>query len=206
MNTRTETPYSVEAEPGYRKALEHALELLPLPDPYTLHTVQLRKQNRTDVWLFRYHKQRGIHNKLGGEHFSFVVEKDSHAMLGFTWKDQTLCSGPLPTPEETKAYSEAWFNRIEPGLSERMQNLWIDRHDETVTIADGPNKQAEYVIPGMKYKCYCRESDDYAWVVVGTGGRIITFEQGIRWRNGRETEMWLHDGWLREFGGDGGNG
>jgi len=205
MNTRADA-HNVEAESGYQEALDHAAALLPLPENYILQTVQLRKQNTAEVWLFRYGKINGVHNGLGGEHFSFVVEKDTHTILGFTWMDQSLRSGSLPTPEETKAFAEALFNRIEPGMSGRLQNLWIDRHDEEITITDELNKQAKCIVPGMKYKCYCRESNSYAWVIVGTGGRIVAFEQGIEWRNGRVTEKWLHDSWLRRFvGGDGGD-
>lgn len=202
--------HSAEEAPGYQEALDHAISLLPLPDNYMLQTVQLQKQNTAGVWLFRYVKMSGINSGLGGEHFSFVVEKGTHAILGFTWMDQRLRSGSLPNPEETKAIAEALFNRIEPGMSGRLHNLWIDRHDEEITITDELNKQAKCIIPGMKYKCYCRESNNYAWVIVGTGGRIVAFEQGIKWRNGRVTEKWLHDSWLQRFvGGDGddeGNG
>ncbi|MGC5327723.1 YcdB/YcdC domain-containing protein [Brevibacillus sp. SYSU BS000544] len=185
----------------YSNALEWVFELLTVPDEYTLVTVQSQKQNRTDVWVFRFEKRSGENNGLGGEHFSVVVEKNNYNLLGFTWMDQRLTEGKLPSKEETTAIARAFLEKVEPGMFEKLQNLWIDRHDEVISLTGTGNIDKRTVtVSGMKYKCYLNEKDDYAWVIVGPGGRVITFEQGIVWNNGRVTEKWLHDSWLKPMG------
>ncbi|MDQ0193559.1 hypothetical protein [Paenibacillus wynnii] len=183
-------------EEAYSEALKKALQLLTVPEGYTLKNVQSQKQNADDVWVFRYEKDSGENNDLGGEHFSFVVTKNSYKLLGFTWMDKSLSEGELPTKEDTKEISKDILDKVEPGLYEKLDNLWIDQHVETITIKNGA-KQKNVTISGIKYKCYLKENDDYAWVIVGANGKVITFEQGIKWVNGRVTEKWLHDSWLK---------
>ncbi|MFC0213487.1 hypothetical protein ACFFK0_13645 [Paenibacillus chartarius] len=184
----------------YSQALEHALRLLPIPEGYTLRHARPRKQNGAGVWVFRYEKSSEDNLGWGGEHYSFVVAMDAPAILGFTWMDRRFTAGALPSPEMTREAARDFLNKLEPGLFDRLQNLWIDRHDETIRIHDGLSQAgASLVISGMKYKCYRQEHDDYAWVIVGPDGQVITFEQGILWDNGRVTEKWLHDSWASAF-------
>lgn len=83
-------------------------------------------------------------------------------------------------------------------MFEKLENLWIDRHDEIITLKDEKNNESVNItISGMKYKCYLKDKDNYAWIIVGPDGKVITFEQGIIWDNGRVTEKWLHDSWLK---------
>lgn len=190
-----------QLERRYSNALERALELVTVPNDYTLVAVQGQKQNSADVWVFRFEKVSGENNGLGGEHFSFVVEKNHYKLLGFTWMDQKQTKGELPSKEETIAIAKAFLDKAEPGLFGKLQNLWIDRHDEVITLRDSETMVNRAVtVSGMKYKCYLKEKDDYAWVIVGPGGNVITFEQGIVWNNGRVTEKWLHDSWLKPIG------
>lgn len=111
--------------------------------------------------------------------------------------DQRLAAGELPSKEETKAFAKTILSKAQPGLFEKLENLWIDKHDETIVVTKG-DKRETVTISGMKYKCYLPEENNYAWVIVGPGGQIITFEQGIIWSNGRVTEKWLHDSWVEE--------
>jgi hypothetical protein len=182
-----------QQQPEYSKSLEKALKQLQVPEGYALKKVQSQKQNNDDVWIFRYEKESGENNGLGGEHFSFVVNKKNDKILGFTWMDQSLSTGGLPSKEETEAVAKAFLDTVEPGLFERLKNLWIDKHDETFSVADIKNQNHNITVSGMKYKCYLKEQDNYAWVIVAPGGKIITFEQEIIWNNGRVTEKWLHD-------------
>lgn len=184
-------------EQEYNETLERVLELLPVPEGYKLKSVQDQKQNQVDVFVFRYEKSLGENNGLGGEHFSFVVEKRNNRILGFTWMDKSLSEDKLPSKEETKVVVKEFLDKIEPGMFERLENLWIDKHDEIITLNDGRDREyASVAISGMKYKCYLEDEDNYAWVIVGFDCKIITFEQGIIWNNGRVTEKWLHDSWL----------
>ncbi|ASJ57609.1 hypothetical protein BP422_19450 [Brevibacillus formosus] len=184
-------------EQDYSKALQSALQLLRVPEGYQLKSAQEHKQNQNVVWVFRYEKISGDNNGLGGEHFSFVVEKNTYKILGVTWMDQRLAAGELPSKEETKAFAKTFLSKAQPGLFEKLENLWIDNHDETIVVTKG-DKRETVTISGMKYKCYLPEENNYVWVIVGPGGQIITFEQGIIWSNGRVTEKWLHDSWVEE--------
>ncbi|WP_426451942.1 YcdB/YcdC domain-containing protein [Paenibacillus sp. S-38] len=187
-----------KVEKEYSKALERALELLSIPEGYTLKDVQSQKQNKADVWVFRYEKASGQNNGLNGEHYSFVVDKNNNKILGFTWMDEKFSTGELPSKEETKAIAKAFLDKVEPGMFAKLKNLWIDKHDEVIAVKDEKyNESVNLTISGMKYKCYLAEQDNYAWVIVGPGGNVITFEQGIIWNNGRVTEKWLHDSWLK---------
>jgi hypothetical protein len=182
-------------EKAYSEALSSALQLVTIPEGYVLKSVQDEKQNGADVWWFRYEKASGVNNGVGGEHFSFIVTKNSHKLLGFTWMDAHLAEGELPSKGATKEIAKAFLDKVEPSLFTRLDNLWIDQHDESITIKNG-EEQEKITISGMKYKCYLKDNDDYAWVIVGKNGKVITFEQGIKWVNGRVTEKWLHDSWL----------
>lgn len=185
-------------EHEYNDVLEQVLELLSVPEGYNLKSVQSQKQNGVDIFVFRYEKSSGENNGLGGEHFSFVVEKDNNKILGFTWMDKSLSKDELPTREETKVFAKEFLDKIEPGMFEKLRNLWIDKHDEIITLNDGRNSEGVNIaISGMKYKCYLEDEDNYTWIIVGSGRNIITFEQGIIWNNGRVTEKWLHDSWLK---------
>lgn len=183
---------------AYSQALEKAVQHLEIPEGYTLKNVQSQKQNSSEVWVFRYEKVLGENNGLGGEHFSFVVDKRKNRILGFTWMDQSLSTGLLPSKEETETAARTFLDKVEPGLFEKLENLWIDRHDETITVKNSKRQSETITVSGMKYKCYLKEQDDYAWVIIGSNRKIITFEQGIVWNNGRVTEKWLHDSWYAD--------
>jgi len=176
------------------EALADALKVLPVPKGYSIKSAHRVKQNSTDTWLFRYEKASGDNNGLDGEHFSIVLEKKSRRILGFTWMDQSLSKGQLPSKGETLAVAKGFLDKVEPGRFDKLENLWIDRHDEIITIKDKTGNKP-VTISGMKYKCYRKDEDNYAWVIIGPSGQIITFEQGIVWKNGRVTEKWLHDNW-----------
>ncbi|MBC2579091.1 YcdB/YcdC domain-containing protein [Clostridium sp. DJ247] len=165
-------------EQEYSESLERVLELLSVPEGYKLKDVQNQKQNGVDIWVFRYEKSSGENNGLDGEHFSFVVEKSNNKILGFTWMDQSLSTDELPSKEETKAAAKAFLDKIEPGMFEKLKNLWIDKHDEIITLKDERNSESVNItVSGMKYKCYLEDKNNYAWVIVGSDCKVITFEQ-----------------------------
>lgn len=181
---------------AYQGALRKALQLLTIPEGYALTSVQSHTQNAEDVWVFRYEKESGENNGLGGEHYSFTVTQEHHKLLGFTWMDRRWADGEPVTKERAKEAAREFLDQVEPGLFAQLENLWIDLHDETITVHNNGVKEA-VTVSGMKYKCYLKEQDEYAWVIVGSSGEVITFEQGIKWDNGRLTEKWLHDSWLQ---------
>ncbi|MBB4825584.1 hypothetical protein HNO89_002820 [Sporosarcina luteola] len=177
---------------AYQKALDKALQTLSIPEGYELKEVRSGIQNKSEVWIFRYEKSNGENNGLKGEHYSFTVNKENNKILGFSWMDQRFeSSEKLLSKKQTEKIAKSFLNRIEPGLFDRLENLWIRPHDEVITV-DGQ----QMTVTGMKFKCYLSDEDTYAWVIIGPDEKIITFEQGIKWESGRKTEKWLHDSWL----------
>ncbi|MBC9784320.1 hypothetical protein H1S01_07320 [Heliobacterium chlorum] len=180
---------------SYETALEEVLKVIEVPREYKLKEVRCGTQNESAVWIFRYVKSDGNH-LLGGEHYSFTVEQKTLKLLGLTWMDQRFVSDQrLPSQERTKDVAKLFLESVQPGLFERLDNHWIRPHDEQIGI-----NGRKLVITGMKFKCYMAEDDTWAWVIVGPDENIITFEQGIKWENGRITEKWLHDSWVLELG------
>lgn len=179
----------------YQDALNEVLETIAIPEGYEFKDVRSGKQNESDVWIFRYEKSNEENNGLGGEHYSFTVDSDSHQILGITWMDQRFTSSNYPSlsDKRTELLVKSFLNRIEPGLSDRLENHWIRPHDEMI-IVNG----VKIPVTGMKYKCYLPDEDTWAWVIVGLDEKVMTFEQGIKWEGGRITEKWLHDNWILE--------
>ncbi|MFP7737485.1 YcdB/YcdC domain-containing protein [Priestia aryabhattai] len=189
---------SVLSVSDYQSTLDHTLKSLSIPKNYELKNVQNKKQNNSNVLIFRFEKSDGQNNRLNGEHYSITVDKDTEKILGFTWMDKSLSEGSLPSPRQTKEVSKDFLNKIEPGLFNKLENLWIKPHEEIIFDENGK----EIKVIGMKYKCYKKDDDTYAWVIVGPHNQIITFEQEIIWNGGRVTEKWLHDTWLLENGSE----
>lgn len=176
--------------------LDKTLEILSVPEGYDLKDIQGKNQNDVSVLIFRFEKVNGENNDLWGEHYSFTINKESGNILGFTWMDQRFIAGQeLPTEKQTKEIAESFLNKVQSGLFNSLENLWIRPHDEIITV-DGQ----QMTVTGMKYKCYLPDKDTYAWVIVGSDQQIITFEQDIKWEGGRVTEKWLHDSWLEDEG------
>lgn len=181
-------------EETYQSALNEALETISVPKGYEFKDVLNGKQNEANVWVFRYEKSSGENNELGGEHYSFTVDQDSHKVLGITWMDQRFTSGQqLPSEKQTEEVVKSFLNQTQPGLFDLLENHWIRPHDEVITVNGG-----KMTVTGMKYKCYLPDEDTWAWIIVGPDEKIITFEQEIKWEGGRVTEKWLHDNWLLE--------
>lgn len=97
--------------------------------------------------------------------------------------------------KETEDITKNFLIKIDKSLANDLENLWIERHDEQIFVDGGKAT----TVAGMKYKCYRESKDDYAWVIVGYGGSIVTFERDIKWNmqaQRRITEKWLHDSWV----------
>ncbi len=133
-NMRKVKQKSPVTEQDYQPALNAALKFLEIPEGYELKNVRSRKQNEADVWVFRYEKLNGENNGLGGEHYSFTVDNESHKILGITWMDQRFASGQqLPSEKRTEELAQTFLNRTQPGLFNRLENHWIRPHDEFIT-------------------------------------------------------------------------
>lgn len=164
-----------------------------IPDAYHYHSAEKVTVDNTPAYLIRYQKDE---NKgLLGEHFSFVVSEKDKQILGFTNMDKKYSNLKMLTKKETEKIAIEFLLKIDNSLANGLKNLWIERHDEQIVINNGET----VTVGGMKYKCFRPNSNDYAWVIVGYDGSIITFERNVLWNTeaqSRISEKWLHDTWL----------
>lgn len=169
---------------------------ISIPENYKFSCARKITVDGVPAVLFRYTKSKD--DMLNGEHFSFITtEKTPFKILGFTLMDKKYADKEQLSKKETEKVANLFLESIDAGLKKKLSNLWIEVHDEEVHI-----NNSIIIVQGMKYKCYNKLEDNYAWVIVGFDGNIITFERDILWSNGmqkRVTEKWLHDQWLRTY-------
>lgn len=165
-----------------------------IPDEYNFVKAQKVKVDGKIAYLFRYEKT--IKNVPTTEHFSFIIAEYPMKILGFTWMDRQFSEGKMLSKEQTQTIAKAFLQKIDTDLAQELENLWIAPHDESIWV-----EGKKVMVSGMKYKCYRPSHNDYAWVIVGANGKIITFERDILWNNSehcRITEKWLHDEWIQQ--------
>lgn len=173
--------------------LDEFEKFFEIPNDYQFYSVSKVKADNVSAYLFRFEKQKN--NGLGGEYFSFLISEDKQ-ILGFTNMDKKYSNINMLSKSETEKIAQEFLLKIDKSLANDLKNLWIERHDEEISI-----NGIKTVVAGMKYKCYRASQNDYAWVIVGFDGSVITFERNIKWNNSehkRITEKWLHDNWLIE--------
>lgn len=177
------------------KQLEYFTSHVNIPNGYKFLSIREVKVDAKEAYCFRYEK--GESGNLGGEHFSFIITKNSpHQILGFTTMDVGYTNEELLSKEQAEQLSTEFLKRIDDSFFNELQLQWIDIHDEKINI-----DRKQKIVRGMKCKYYRPSHKDYAWVIVGYDGAIITFERDILWSNGmqkRITEKWLHDSWITE--------
>ena len=160
---------------------------------YHFHSVNKVSVDDITAYLFRFEKKEN--KNIGGEYFSFLISEDKE-ILGFTNMDKKYATAKMLSKSETQRIAKEFLLKTDKLLATDLKNLWIEKHDEEILI----NGQ-KMILSGMKYKCYRSSQKDYAWVIVGFDGSIMTFERNIRWNtiaHKRITEKWLHDNWLKE--------
>lgn len=156
------------------------------------------------VWHLRFERDadsRGVN--LGGEHYSALVTPGG-VLKGETLMDASLSEeiseGKLPDEEQAREVALRYLERVVPDLAESIELRWIAPHHEKVFITSEEVAGGLAVtVAGMKVKCKSKADGRYFWVIVGPGGRVITFERDVVWNAAgsmRQTEMWLHDLWL----------
>ena len=164
---------------------------------WQLHAERAVSADDVPARLIRYARRDGVNGNLGGEHFSVVQGVDGR-LLGFTHMTLALADRPLPDKARTEAVARAFLAEWAPDLLPRMEIHWIDAHDETVR--DGGTA---VTLRGMKVKARNRADGRWFWVIVGADERPMVFERDIVWitlPGRRQTEQWLHDGWLAQQG------
>lgn len=183
---------SFENATSFLEAFQGKVEI---PQSYHYHSAKKVMIDNNSAYLIRYQKDE---NKgLNGEHFSFLVSEKGKKILGFTQMDKKFVNLKMVSKRETERIARDFLTRMDKTLENDLENLWIERHDEQIFIDNGN----AVTVAGMKYKCYNSSKDDYAWVIVGFDGSIVTFERDIKWNmtaQSRISEKWLHDSWLVE--------
>lgn len=171
--------------------------------------------------LLRFERDNPQNKTLGGEHITFIYEKMTKKLLGFTRMREELTPHVADlTHKDGLAIAIHFLKKEAPDLvqqdielpilrdirkDERMefpQGLplgslevqWMDDHQEFLCI-NGQKTE----IHGMKIKMFMPKHNLWLWVIVGTDHRVLTFERNISWdfdEMQRQTQMWLHDQWL----------
>ncbi|WP_426482147.1 nuclear transport factor 2 family protein [Chryseobacterium sp. R2ACT005] len=165
-----------------------------IPRDYQFQSVNKVNVDDIPAYLFRFEKS--TNKGLKGEHYSFVISEKDKQMLGFTNMDKKYSNINMLSKSETEKIAKDFLLNLDRSLANGLKNIWIEGHDEEILV-----NGVKTTITGMKYKCYCASQNNYAWVIVGFDGSIITFERNIKWNNSehkRTTEKWLHDSWLAE--------
>ncbi|MEB4613684.1 hypothetical protein, partial [Leucobacter sp. M11] len=169
------------------------------PETFTRVTTRAELHDDRPVTVTRAQPEGGPDS--GGEHVTTVVG-DTGTLFGYTRQTAGFGAGELPSPDVAERIALAFLAEVDPGYAAGLTVQWVDRHDETIVTGDG----AETAVSGMKVKTR-HDSGLYAWVIVGAGTEIVTYERDIRWDPSnarRHTAMWLHDAWnaARDAGGD----
>ncbi|MFC0220586.1 hypothetical protein FHS82_003498 [Pseudochelatococcus lubricantis] len=151
--------------------------------------------------LVRYERADGRNAFAGGEHFSTIVAADGR-LKGFARMDLDLMGGDLPSREEAREIAMAFLRQAAPDLLPGLQLSWIEPHDEPLRVTrDG--RAENLTLTGMKVKMRNTVDGRWFWVIVGPDRKAMVFERDIVWitlPGHRQTEKWLHDGWLVEQG------
>lgn len=178
--------------------------------------------------LLRFVKTASTSKTLEGEHLTALIDVSSKQLHGFTkmfyepiitdrlishtealnqaisfiqntapemFSDNTI---KIPKFFECELSSKLSFS--EKIVLGSLELHWINKHYETVII-DKILQQ----IWGMKVKMFIPAKKLWTWVIVDAAGNIQTFEKEIFWNFDefmRDTEMWLHDEWLKINVGD----
>lgn len=172
--------------------LDEFRKFVQIPKGYDFHSISKVKVDNVPALLFRYEKQGNKGSK--GEHFSFIISENEKQILGFTNMDKGYSNLKMLSKAETETTAKKFLLTLDGTLANNLKNLWIERHNEEILV----NGQ-KTIIAGMKYKCFRASQNDYAWVIVGFDGSVITFERNIKWNNNekrRITKKWLHDNWV----------
>lgn len=178
-----------EAKP-YLEVFKSQIEI---PNEFHFYTVSQVISNGVEAYLFRY--QKDANKGFNREHFSFLVSKNDRQILGFTNMNKKYNDLNMISRKETEKIAKELLVKIDKSLADDLENLWIERHDEQIFDENGK----AITISGMKFKCYRSVKDDYAWIIVGFDGSIVTFERNVKWNtqeHRRITEKWLHDSWI----------
>lgn len=172
--------------------------LLPIPASFAVIATRRERHDEHSVTVIRAQRRQPLH--YGGAHVTTVLADDG-TVYGYTRQIEGFGSDELPGRRDAERIAFDFLDELDPEHAAGLEVQWVDRHDETIVGSDGAPRS----VSGMKVKTRHR-SGRYTWVVVGAGGRIVTYERDVTWdtaRGRRRTGMWLHDRWItaRDSGG-----
>ncbi len=169
-----------------------------VPDTHAQTRQRHVTMDGTPATLTRFERRDGRNAGLEGEHFSTVAAADG-TLKGFAHIALDLAGKPLPSRERTEAVARAFLQAHAPDLLARMQIHWIDPHDEPIRV-QREGRTEIVTLTGMKMKARNLADGRWFWVIVGSDEKPMVFERDIVWitfPGHRQTEKWLHDGWLK---------
>lgn len=165
---------------------------LTIPDRYVRQHVRHELHEDIPVTVTRYQATPEL--TYGGEHVTTVIGSDNGTLYGYTRQLATSDESALPDTDTARKIAFDLLGRADADYAAGLRELWIDRHDEQITTADGNPA----TVAGIKVKTG-HDNGLYAWVIVGEHGQVVTYERDIAWISAearRHTHMWLHDQWI----------
>ena len=202
-------------------------ELVDLSDYQLTHAARVSYFVGADgdvpaIWL-RFELLDRVQARFG-QHISFVFAQQDNRLLGFARMLPELDNETYVGHQQALETALVFLQQLAPDLisqegqskellelplgsriefkpSLKIANLelnWIDVHVEKIKAGSG-----EKELCGMKVKFFIPEKNLWAWVIVDKNNQVMMFERDVSWDFDnmlRNTQMWLHDGWLRDSG------
>lgn len=193
-------------------AFELINERLHIPEGYVLKSHLLVNHDVIPVFVFRFEKENGQNNGLGGEHYSVSVDLDATKIMGFMHVDKQHCGQGLPHDEIAKEIAAPFVEAIAPDLINKFEIKWVlplkekplkIPHESPFPFIDENGMQ--HLITGVRVKLFFEHLKSWGWVIVGRDNKIIAFEREVQWStilNRRSTPAWLHDPFLLDLKDD----
>lgn len=177
--------------------------------------------------LLRY--TRSGEPDIGGEHISYVVDAENGVLLGAVRMLSTCDGSDFVAPDTALATTVKFLKQAAPDLVDADVTPEIELPDELpkgqgIDLTDSETASSGLPVGavavhwvddhaevlgagethGMKVKMrFIDDSERYAWVIVDKDSAVHVCERNIFWNFAefkRETQMWLHDGWVVAHG------
>ncbi len=163
-------------------------------------------QDARPIRLSRYVRSDGKNTHFGGEHISIAHNTEENRLDGIMNASVDFTSELLPDRDQAKAIADRFLADVAPDLVDELEFRWTNPmkfipenppHDAPFVLFDANGRPM--MIIGQRVKFFHAQSNTWAWVIVGHGEKIMSFEREIGWdgvKKRRTTEQWLHDVWV----------
>jgi hypothetical protein len=183
--------------------VDEIINTVAIPAGFQESLVRNVEHDGDPIYWARFSKYGKV-DEFGGEHFSVTYDAKNKLLKGYMHLDQRFDTDELPSEEEAKEIALNFIEKHAPDMIGNIEVRWIrplrkipenPPHDQGFALKSG------HIITGVRVKLWNIAKQKFAWVIVGKGGEVISFERDISWdfeKKFRITERWLHDSWLED--------